>query len=167
MPIDQALRHPKPDLRTRPILGWYGDDFTGATDTLATVAHAGWRVLLFMGVPTPSHLAAVGPLDAIGIAGAARAMGPEAMQAELAPVGRYCAEAGVPVLHYKVCSTFDSAPTIGSIGTAIKALRPHVANAFVPIVGGQPNIGRYLSLIHISEPTRLGMISYAVFCLKK
>src|SRR5450759_4315486 len=29
-------------------------------------------------------------------------------------------------------------------------------------------IGEYycLSLIHISEPTRLGMISYAVFCLK-
>src|SRR5450756_2798823 len=30
---------------------------------------------------------------------------------------------------------------------------------------GQP--GFNLSLIHISEPTRLGMISYAVFCLKK
>ena len=32
------------------------------------------------------------------------------------------------------------------------------------------HIGQYLpdlSLIHISEPTRLGMISYAVFCLKK
>src|SRR5665648_114735 len=29
------------------------------------------------------------------------------------------------------------------------------------------NSGIYLSLIHISEPTRLGMISYAVFCLKK
>ena len=27
--------------------------------------------------------------------------------------------------------------------------------------------GVHLSLIHISEPTRLGMISYAVFCLKK
>src|SRR5450756_501783 len=27
--------------------------------------------------------------------------------------------------------------------------------------------GHTLSLIHISEPTRLGMISYAVFCLKK
>ena len=27
--------------------------------------------------------------------------------------------------------------------------------------------GVELSLIHISEPTRLGMISYAVFCLKK
>src|SRR5665648_322495 len=28
-------------------------------------------------------------------------------------------------------------------------------------------VGLFLSLIHISEPTRLGMISYAVFCLKK
>src|SRR5665648_1181636 len=28
-------------------------------------------------------------------------------------------------------------------------------------------VGYNLSLIHISEPTRLGMISYAVFCLKK
>src|SRR5665648_1015001 len=34
----------------------------------------------------------------------------------------------------------------------------------------QPNryiVNIVLSLIHISEPTRLGMISYAVFCLKK
>src|SRR5450756_1895563 len=30
---------------------------------------------------------------------------------------------------------------------------------------GRTKVG--LSLIHISEPTRLGMISYAVFCLKK
>src|SRR5450756_2355450 len=29
------------------------------------------------------------------------------------------------------------------------------------------NLKLSLSLIHISEPTRLGMISYAVFCLKK
>ena len=27
--------------------------------------------------------------------------------------------------------------------------------------------GVHLSLIHISEPTRLALISYAVFCLKK
>src|SRR5450756_2828147 len=33
--------------------------------------------------------------------------------------------------------------------------------------GSQPRHGPPLSLIHISEPTRLGMISYAVFCLKK
>ena len=29
------------------------------------------------------------------------------------------------------------------------------------------SLSEELSLIHISEPTRLGMISYAVFCLKK
>src|SRR5450756_685031 len=28
------------------------------------------------------------------------------------------------------------------------------------------SVVHHLSLIHISEPTRLGMISYAVFCLK-
>src|SRR5450759_646141 len=36
---------------------------------------------------------------------------------------------------------------------------------------GRDQVGKLLeitlSLIHISEPTRLGMISYAVFCLKK
>src|SRR5665648_443625 len=31
----------------------------------------------------------------------------------------------------------------------------------------RPFVAFNLSLIHISEPTRLGMISYAVFCLKK
>src|SRR5450756_2866701 len=36
---------------------------------------------------------------------------------------------------------------------------------FVQIGPGQKV--HILSLIHISEPTRLGMISYAVFCLKK
>src|SRR5450759_2766643 len=35
----------------------------------------------------------------------------------------------------------------------------------VPLNNTRP--GLKLSLIHISEPTRLGMISYAVFCLKK
>jgi len=33
--------------------------------------------------------------------------------------------------------------------------------------GGIDLIVIYLSLIHISEPTRLRRISYAVFCLKK
>src|SRR5450756_2787931 len=39
-----------------------------------------------------------------------------------------------------------------------------------PECGADPRSGIAtfkLSLIHISEPTRLGMISYAVFCLKK
>lgn len=130
-------------------LGWYGDDFTGATDTLATAAQAGLRALLFMGVPTAAQLQRAGPLDAIGIAGAARAMEPEAMRAELEPVGRFFAQMRVPVLHYKVCSTFDSAPQVGSIGVAVDTLRQHVENRFVPIVGGQPSLGRYCVFGHL------------------
>lgn len=123
--------------------GWYGDDFTGATDTLGVLAQTGQRAMLFLGVPSAEHLAAAGPLDAIGIAGAARAMGPEAMAAELEPVGAFFAASGVRIFHYKCCSTFDSAPRMGSIGAAARILRSHFRNPFLPIVGGQPNIGRY------------------------
>ncbi len=126
-----------------PRLGWYGDDFTGATDTLACLAQAGQRAMLFLRIPTPEALAAAGELDAIGIAGAARAMSSQAMDAELDPVGRFFAGQGVRVLHYKTCSTFDSAPGIGNIATAIAALHLAFPESFVPIVGGQPNIGRY------------------------
>ncbi|QHE87285.1 four-carbon acid sugar kinase family protein [Hydrogenophaga sp. BPS33] len=126
-----------------PRLAWYGDDFTGATDTLATAAQAGLRSLLFLGVPSAAHLQAAGPLDAIGIAGAARAMDPQAMAAELEPVGRFFAALRAPVVHYKCCSTFDSAPHVGSIGQAVRVLNRHIGSAWVPIVGGQPNIGRY------------------------
>ena len=35
------------------------------------------------------------------------------------------------------------------------------------VIATEPHATAGLSLIHISEPTRLGMISYAVFCLKK
>jgi uncharacterized protein YgbK (DUF1537 family) len=122
---------------------WYGDDFTGASDTLATFASSGLRTVLCLGVPRADRLGALGPLDAVGIAGAARTMSPEEMIGELEPVGRYAAASRVPLLHYKCCSTFDSSPEIGSIGTAMRILRPHVKNAFVPVVGGQPSLDRY------------------------
>lgn len=134
---------------TAPLFGWYGDDFTGATDTLAVLAQAGLRSMLFMGVPSAEALAAAGPLDAIGIAGAARAMAPEAMRAELAGVARFFEKAAPPVLHYKVCSTFDSAPHVGNIASAIQALHPSVANRWVPIVGGQPSLGRYCAFSNL------------------
>ena len=39
--------------------------------------------------------------------------------------------------------------------------------AFRATIDGKFPEYSYLSLIHISEPTRLQLISYAVFCLKK
>lgn len=123
--------------------GWYGDDFTGATDTLATLAEGGQHALLFLGLPTERQLDEAGPLDAIGIAGATRAMPPAQMTAELDAARRFFASRNVALLHYKCCSTFDSAPDVGSIGAAIRVLRRHAAPGPVPIVGGQPNLGRY------------------------
>ena len=132
-----------------PPFAWYGDDFTGATDTLMNASQSGLRALLFLGAPTPARLAAAGPLDALGIAGTSRSMTPAAMHAELARVAGFLATLAAPVWHYKTCSTFDSAPHVGSIGAAIAALRPHRANAFVPVVGGQPNLGRYCLFGHL------------------
>mgnify|MGYP003575172342 CR=1 FL=1 len=126
-----------------PAIVYYGDDFTGATDTLGTAARAGLGALLFLKTPDAARLAQAGPLDVLGIAGAARAMAPEAMQAELAPVAALFRSLGARVLHYKTCSTFDSAPHIGSIGAAVHALRGAVEQPWAAIVGGQPNIGRH------------------------
>src|SRR3546814_13755578 len=103
-------------------LGWYGDDFTGATDTLATAALAQWRSLLFLGVPTPRRMSQAGELDAIGIAGSARTMAPPEMERELVPVGEFFQRVGVSVLLYKCCSYFDSSHALGSLGEAIKLL---------------------------------------------
>ncbi|NML44314.1 four-carbon acid sugar kinase family protein [Ramlibacter sp. G-1-2-2] len=137
-----------------PLLGWYGDDFTGATDTLAVLTQAGLRALLFLDVPDANQQAAAaralgGELQAVGIAGAARTLSPPEMAAALAPVGDFFRGLQVPVLHYKVCSTFDSAPHVGSIGTAIRVLRRSVDNPFVPIVGGQPSLGRYCAFSNL------------------
>lgn len=126
-----------------PAVVYYGDDFTGATDTLGTAARAGLRALLFLKTPDAARLANVGPLDVLGIAGAARAMTPEAMREELRPVAALFRSLGARVLHYKTCSTFDSAPHIGSIGAAVRVLRAAVEQPWTAIVGGQPNLGRY------------------------
>src|SRR5450759_3461945 len=59
----------------------------------------------------------------------------------------------------------SSAPLLDPERPCLKAMRSFRA------MGGQDHrpcpADQELSLIHISEPTRLGMISYAVFCLKK
>ena len=78
----------------------------------------------------------------------------------------------------------DNAPAsttqwgIGSASVVLEALtvndRPTSLCLAYPSVSAMPTVGPvtlgqdlYLSLIHISEPTRRTPISYAVFCLKK
>jgi 3-oxoisoapionate kinase len=144
-----------------PRLLWYGDDFTGATDTLSVIAAAGLRTLLFMAVPDAVQLARAaqvlgGDLDAIGIAGATRSLDPESIRRELAPVGEFFARSACRLLHYKVCSTFDSAAQIGNIAAAVAALRPYVQHSWLPVVGGQPSLGRHCVFGHLFASAGLG-----------
>ena len=74
---------------SEPSYGWYGDDFTGATDTLATLARRGQRGFFSFECRTGSNLAAVGELDAVGIAGAARTMTRPKCRSELTRVGGF------------------------------------------------------------------------------
>jgi uncharacterized protein YgbK (DUF1537 family) len=145
-----------------PKLAFYGDDFTGASDTVATLAQAGLRAILFCGVPTPEQFRRAGTLDAFGIAGAARSMPPDAMRTELRTVGPFLSASGAPVLHYKCCSTFDSAPQVGSIGVAVETLRAFAPEQPVLIVGGQPSLGRYCLFGELFAVARPGGVVYRI-----
>ena len=127
----------------RLLLAFYGDDFTGSTDALEFLSRAGARTVLFMEPPSAPQLQRYPDLDAIGIAGMTRAMAPKEMEATLRPVFRMLAGLGVPHVHYKVCSTFDSSPSIGSIGKAIDIGAEVFGARFVPVLGGAPALGRY------------------------
>jgi 3-oxoisoapionate kinase len=149
MPTRSSARPDDQEFAVTPSYGWYGDDFTGATDTLATLACRGQRAFLFLKLPEERHLAEVGELDAVGIAGAARTMTRAEIRSELAPVGEFFRRLGVRVIHYKCCSTFDSAPERGNIATAISILRDYVDHPGVAIVGGQPSLGRYCAFSNL------------------
>lgn len=123
-------------------LAFYGDDFTGSTDALEVLAFAGLSAALFLKPPTPEALHRFGRLDAIGLAGDSRGMTPSEMDAALPGPLQALARLATTV-HYKVCSTFDSAPGIGSIGRVIEIARRDLGAGTVPIVAGNPALGRY------------------------
>ena len=124
-------------------LAFYGDDFTGSTDALEVLTFAGLDCALLLDVPDEQTLRDLGSVDAIGIAGASRAMSPDEMDRQLAPVLKAMARLHAPLVHYKVCSTFDSSPTIGSIGRVLDLSREAFGDRTIPIVAATPALGRY------------------------
>jgi uncharacterized protein YgbK (DUF1537 family) len=81
--------------------------------------------------------------DVVRIAGMSRARSPEWMEAHLPDGFRSLLSFGPRILQYKVCSTFDSAPHIGSIGKAIDIGTSIVGGSWSPIVAGAPQLGRW------------------------
>ncbi len=126
------------------LLAYYGDDFTGSTDALEFLSRAGVKTVLFMASPTPEKLAEFDGLQAIGIAGMTRSMPPYEMEKTLAPAFKALKALGAAHVHYKVCSTFDSSPQIGSIGKAIDVGAEVFEAAFVPVLASAPVLGRYV-----------------------
>jgi uncharacterized protein YgbK (DUF1537 family) len=128
--------------KTRPLYAFYGDDFTGSTDVLEALGLHGVESVLFTRTPDARDLAAFSGCRAIGIAGESRSRNPAWMSRNLPPIFRVIRRLGARVNHYKVCSTFDSAPHTGSIGRAMELGRAVFRSGAVPIVVGAPRLGR-------------------------
>ena len=133
----------KPIKDNRLLMAFYGDDFTGSTDALEFLTRAGAKTVLFIEPPTTAQLAKYTDLQAIGVAGRSRTMTPAEMEKELTPAFRALADLNPHHVHYKVCSTFDSSATIGSIGTAIDIGREIFPAEYVPLLVSAPHLGRY------------------------
>lgn len=125
------------------LLSYYGDDFTGSTDAMQALAQAGLPTLLCLKLPSPDLLARFPGLRCVGLAGDARGRGTDWMERELPAAFANLAALGAPLLHYKVCSTFDSSPDTGSIGRAIDLGAPRMPGHWVPLIVGVPSLGRY------------------------
>ena len=128
---------------TGPLLAFYGDDFTGASAVMEVLAFAGIPTVMFLRPPTDADLARFPNLGAVGIAGIARSRDPDWMEQNLPQAFAALARFGAPVMHYKVCSTFDSAPGRGSIGKAIDIGAPLLGGAWHPMIVAAPAIRRY------------------------
>ena len=125
------------------LLAFYGDDFTGSTDAMEVTALAGLRTVLFTRNPDAADLAAFADYQVIGIAGTARSRGPEWMETHLPDIFEALASLNPRVLQYKVCSTFDSAPDVGSVGKATELGARTVPPGWIPAVVGAPQLGRW------------------------
>lgn len=126
-----------------PLVAWYGDDFTGAAAVMEVLTFSGLPSVLFLNVPSPERLSAFSSCRGIGIAGVSRSKPPEWMDRHLPKIFDSMAQIPAPICHYKICSTLDSAPHIGSIGKAAEIALPLIGSQWVPVVVAAPAIDRY------------------------
>jgi uncharacterized protein YgbK (DUF1537 family) len=124
-----------------PVIAWYGDDFTGSAAVMEVLSFAGLEAVLFLDLPGEEERARFPGARAIGVAGDARTRSPDWMRAHLSPIFTSLSRIGAPLLHYKICSTLDSAPHVGSIGVAAECgLGP---GDWAPLLVAAPAIGRW------------------------
>lgn len=127
---------------TSPRYAFIGDDFTGSTDVLEQLAEGGVPAVLFLRTPDSALRARFPDARAIGIASDARSRSPEWMAAHLPAM--FAALGDAAIVHYKTCSTFDSAPQVGSIGRALD-LGLAAYGGPAAIIVAAPHLRRYVA----------------------
>jgi uncharacterized protein YgbK (DUF1537 family) len=131
-------------MNRRLLLTFYGDDFTGSADAMESLSLHGVRSVLFLSPPAPELLEAkFSDIEAVGVAGASRAMTPAQMEVHLPPIFTALRRLKARLFHYKICSTFDSSPQLGSIGKAYEIGHRVFHSPFVPLLVGAPALKRY------------------------
>lgn len=143
---DKSIRlSPSQSNEGQLLLSYYGDDFTGSTDSMEALVTAGIRTILFLKSPPDDMIRRnhFGPVQAIGVAGFSRSLPPDQMASELSYAFHRISRWKAPIVHYKVCSTFDSSPETGNIGKAIDVGQAVFQSVFVPLVVGVPLLRRY------------------------
>jgi uncharacterized protein YgbK (DUF1537 family) len=125
-------------------LAFYGDDLTGSTDSMEALVLGGVPTVLFLEPPSKGQLDSFPGVGAVGLVGFSRTMTPSEMDRCLPSDFELLKKLGPPLLHYKVCSTFDSSPEIGSIGRAIDIGIQVFDNPPVYVAVGAPKLRRYV-----------------------
>lgn len=132
-----------------PLISFYGDDFTGSTDVMESLEVNGVPTVLFTRTPTDSEMSAFPNVRAIGLAGESRSQSPEWMDKHLYPAFKWLLSLGARYCHYKVCSTFDSSPGVGSIGRAIEIGLDVFDQRATNLIVGAPQLRRYTMFGHL------------------
>ncbi|GJM29584.1 MAG: hypothetical protein DHS20C17_22190 [Cyclobacteriaceae bacterium] len=135
---------------------FYGDDFTGSTDVLETLALNGIPAALFLEPPDKREIeqfslkVGVGcsngsrRLKAFGVAGISRSLTPHEMDVELPGIFESISSIPTDFFQYKICSTFDSSVAIGNIGHAVEIALKYFPSAYIPLIVAAPFLNRFV-----------------------
>ena len=133
----------------RPLVTFYGDDFTGSTDALAQFHRVGLDGSLLI---TPSddvlaRLAGRGT-EVVGLAGISRSLSGARLRDEVTRALRWLQRLDAPFVQYKLCSTFDSSRGVGNLGEVVRLGQVIFARRPVPVMPAQPEFGRFTVFGH-------------------
>ncbi|MDU0348439.1 four-carbon acid sugar kinase family protein [Actinomyces sp. MRS3W] len=120
-------------------LRFLADDFTGASDVLLQCRRNGMEAAIVQEENLADQSTGFN-----GIATAARSLDSTELESFLRDKLPLFMQPPTDVVLYKICSTFDSSPTTGSIGLAVRLIRELLSPDIpVVVVPAQPGFGRY------------------------